>query len=100
MRLHFICSLPLLACLILSAKAQGEPEPELRAINPEKELLILDPAVVDSPLADYPGPFSIGHLFDEMATDGDGATMMRKWLEPTLSERDLKKELRKERVSH
>lgn len=81
MKLHLICSLPLFACLVFSAKGQEEPAPELRVIKPEKELLILDPAVVDSPLADYPGPLSIGHLFDQMAADGDGATMMRRWLE-------------------
>jgi len=80
MKLHFFCALPLIACLIVSLKAQRQESPELE-VRPEKELLILDPAVVDSRLVDYPGALSIGHLFDELASDGDGARLMRHWLE-------------------
>lgn len=70
-----------------SATAQfgvPKPPPELpqRPVVPMKELLITDPAVVDSGRTVYPGAFSIGHLFDEMAgQNGDGRELMRDWLE-------------------
>jgi len=76
------------ACIVagLSQFALGQEAEEvieipIRPVAPEKELVILDPAVVDSERANYPGPFSIGHLFDQMAgSDTDGATLMRQWL--------------------
>ena len=89
MNLHLICALPLLACLVLSAKGAGEEGTGPRSVQPAKELLILDPAVVDSAAADYPGALSIGHLFDELAADGDGARLMRHWLETWLSDQEV-----------
>ena len=49
-------------------------------IVPERELLITDPAVVDSHEARYPGPFSFGYLFEEMAGERDVAEFLLGWL--------------------
>ena len=81
MKIHPICALPLAVCLVLTVRAQAEENLLAHAVVPAKELLVIDPAVVDSPLAEYPGALSIGYLFDQLAADGDGATMMREWLE-------------------
>ena len=70
MRIHPICALPLLVCLVLSAKAPvGEHKviELMHTVLPDRELLILVPAVA----------FSIGHLFDELVLNGDGSSMMR-----------------------
>lgn len=79
---HIVLALALLAFPPLAAFAQDGLKPGIQHdIAPHKELLITDPKVVDSHMADYPNAFSIGHLFDELAADGDGATLMRNWLE-------------------
>lgn len=46
----------------------------------EKELLIIDPAVVDSPLATYPGAWSFGHLIEQLAEKDSHSAFVRDWL--------------------
>lgn len=50
-------------------------------VAPEKELLIIDPAVVDSSYAIYPGAFSFGHLMEELAGARDVSEVVLEWLE-------------------
>lgn len=78
-----VCSLSLNAQtqLALLPKPEADVPPPQRGVHAAKELLILDPAVVDSARANYPGAFSIGHLFDQLAGEaGDGRVLMREWL--------------------
>jgi hypothetical protein len=63
------------ACLASSAAAVSP-----REIQPDKELLITHPAIVDSELARYPGPWSFGTLMAEMAGD-DGRQFVKAWLD-------------------
>ncbi|MGI9242180.1 MAG: hypothetical protein ACR2RV_15380 [Verrucomicrobiales bacterium] len=50
-------------------------------IVPEKELLITDPAVVDSGIAIYPGALSFGYLMEQLAGTDDPSDFVRGWLE-------------------
>lgn len=74
MKFHLICAIPLFTCLILDLRARSE-------VVPEKQLLIIDPEVVDSTSTEYPGFLSVGHLFDELSPDGSGGDLVRNWLE-------------------
>ncbi len=49
-------------------------------VVPERELLIIDPIVVESNEARYPGSFSFGHLVEEMAGERDPAEFLLSWL--------------------
>lgn len=55
-------------------------------IIPEKELLITDLGVVESPLAVYPGPLSFGHLVQELAGKDGPKDWVLDWV--TLWETD------------
>ncbi len=48
-------------------------------IDVGKEMLITDLAVVESPLAEYPGPFSFGHLVEELADDVPVGEFLEGW---------------------
>ncbi len=50
-------------------------------IKPEKELLITNPAVVDSERAHYPGPWSFGALVEEQVGKDRASDAIRAWLE-------------------
>jgi hypothetical protein len=49
-------------------------------VVPEKELIITDLKVVDSGLAQFPGPFSFGHLVTELAGDQEPGEFVLNWL--------------------
>lgn len=46
----------------------------------DKELLITAQEVVDSPLAQYPGPWSFGHLMNEAFGEDRAPALVAKWL--------------------
>lgn len=66
--------------LALPAVAGRRPSYESHEIDVEKELLITDPAVVDSAYAAYPGPFSFGHLIDELAGERGAKGLILDWV--------------------
>jgi len=51
-----------------------------REIVPEKELIITDPKVVDSPMATYPGTLSFGFLISELAGEENTDSFIVDWL--------------------
>jgi hypothetical protein len=59
---------------ILSASASA------REIEPDKELIITDPKVVDSAMATFPGILSFGHLVSELAEDERLGKFLLDWL--------------------
>ena len=61
-------------------------------IVPEKELIITDLDVVESPLAAYPGPFSFGHLIEQLAEPGKTSEFVRNWLSSWESEQMVNKQ--------
>ena len=68
----------LLACILIAPFARARPADNIR---PERELLITDPAVVDSSNARFPGPWSFGTLVNELAGPEKAGECMRAWLE-------------------
>jgi hypothetical protein len=50
-------------------------------VVPSKELLITDPAVLQSPETQFPGPLSFGHLMQEMAGKEQASAFTLAWLE-------------------
>jgi hypothetical protein len=60
------------------ARATGE-KMQTHDISVEKELLITHPKVVDSELAEYPGPLSFGKIIEELAGKRDPAEFMEEW---------------------
>jgi len=72
-----------LAVLALPTTSPGKKKEnsQTHPIVPEKELLIIDPAVVDSSYASYPGAFSFGHLMEELAGNRDVSKYVLEWLE-------------------
>lgn len=60
----------------------GESSAALCAVDPNRELLILDLSVVEDPARTaYPGAWSFGHLFTELAGEQDVQTFIRTWLD-------------------
>jgi hypothetical protein len=53
---------------------------EATGIRPERELLITAPAVVDSPRANYPGPWSFGGLVEQLVGKENASMCVREWL--------------------
>ena len=49
-------------------------------IIPDRELLITQPSIVESPRALYPGPWSFGKLMEELVGPGDAPAAVRDWL--------------------
>ena len=62
--------------LVSSAYCQtGNP-----TIIPDRELLITQPAIIDSPRARYPGPWSFGTLMKELVGPDEAPAAIRDWL--------------------
>ncbi|MFT4547217.1 MAG: hypothetical protein ACI8XO_001440 [Verrucomicrobiales bacterium] len=70
----------ILAVTVPAGFAKKKEKYQTHPIVPEKELLIIDPAVVDSSYANYPGAFSFGHLMEQLAGDQDVSEFVRDWL--------------------
>ncbi len=66
------------ALLAASAFASASAAPP--AIKPDHELLVTSPAVVDSDLAAYPGPWSFGTLIEELVGKDLAGDCVRDWL--------------------
>lgn len=64
---------------ILSAEV-GADILTAKFIRPERELLITAPAIVDSDAAQFPGPWSFGHLIQELAGPEGASACTREWL--------------------
>ena len=87
----FVAALLALIFLVdpASVLAKRKEKFQTHPIVPEKELLIIDPAVVDSSYATYPGAFSFGHLMNELVGDEDVSEYVRRWLESWESDQSI-----------
>lgn len=74
----------LCCCLLpLASISVSAPPPErvtAADIHPERELLITDRAVVDSPLAQYPNQWSFGALMEELFGEDEAPEAVLRWL--------------------
>ena len=78
----------LMAPALLSPQAAGRNfEPHEVVVS--KELLITDPKVVDSTLADFPGPLSFGHLITQMAGDANPTDFLIEWFRLWEEDQDV-----------
>ena len=77
--------------LAISTNADGRSKEKFQTheIVPEKELLIIDPAVVDSSYATYPGSLSFGHLMEQLAGEKDVSRYVRDWLSSWESDQSI-----------
>ncbi|HEX2750783.1 MAG TPA: hypothetical protein VHM91_22450 [Verrucomicrobiales bacterium] len=58
-------------------------------VVPDKELLITDPAVLQSREAQYPGALSFGYLMEQMAGKEQAGAFTRAWLEMWLEDQTV-----------
>ena len=73
--------LVLVSVLLVSPPgAIGGASFQTHKVDPSKELIIIDPKVVDSDEAVYPGVLSFGHLMEQLAGEGAVETFVTDWL--------------------
>ena len=58
-------------------------------IHPERELMITDPAVVDSEAAHYPGPWSFGGLIEALTGEEKAGPRVSTWLKSWMATQEV-----------
>jgi len=82
LRALIACAFALLAGISAHAESNGLPKKvDPQTIHPERELMITHPAVVDSPLAQYPQAWSFGALLEKLVGPENASECVRKWLQ-------------------
>ena len=90
------CALPVMIMLTSAGLRAQQIAPQGKPVAapphpvvPEKELLITDPAVLQSREAQYPGALSFGHLMEQMAGKEQAGAFTRAWLEMWLEDQTV-----------
>jgi hypothetical protein len=83
MKLHHLLLTSALVCISRSTPLLAAPPVRVSPadIRADRELLITHPSVVDSDFAKYPGPWSFGHLVEQVSGKKDAPAAVRTWLE-------------------
>ncbi|MEZ5302564.1 MAG: hypothetical protein R3F11_18300 [Verrucomicrobiales bacterium] len=74
------CQWAAVSLLFVASICAAGPKLQTHRIDPGRELIITDLAVVDSPMASYPGPWSFGHLIRNLAGPGNEGAFLESWL--------------------